>query len=110
MGKFILLQTTCQEKDTKILIQKVFESGLVFCVQSVKIQSDYIWQGKKCSEEEIQITFKTKTKYYPKLKKLIKKFHSYEIPEIIALKINKVSKAYKKWALESIKESVTTLN
>ena len=45
---------------------------------------------------------KTKDENFAKIEKFIKSNHSYEIPEVIAIKVEKVSKPYLKWLMEEL--------
>ena len=38
-----------------------------------------------------------------KLEKFIQTHHSYEVPEIVGLSVEKVSQSYLNWAVESLK-------
>jgi len=40
---------------------------------------------------------KTRKKLYPRLEKILLKYHSYEVPEIIALPIEKGYPEYLRW-------------
>lgn len=109
-NRLILLQTTTTEENAKILINKALESKLTACIQESKIQSHYFWRDnvksdfKLHDEAEILLTFKVFKRDFKALKKLILRFHAYEIPEILAFKPHKVSQAYKKW-FQSVREA-----
>ncbi|WP_457598840.1 divalent cation tolerance protein CutA [Hydrogenimonas sp.] len=48
-------------------------------------------------EKEALLIVKTTKKSLPKLEKAVKKLHSYEVPEFIAVKIDEGSEDYLKW-------------
>lgn len=103
----MLLQTTTTESNADLLIKVVLESGLSPCIQQNKIQSSYIWGENFSSrnivnEIEVLLSFKVFKKDFKKLEKLILKYHSYKLPEIVGVKLYKVSKAYKKWCEASL--------
>jgi periplasmic divalent cation tolerance protein len=60
-------------------------------------QSFYWWEGNICSEKECLLLIKTKASLYSRLEKRIKKIHPYQVPEIIALPIEKGSPEYLDW-------------
>ncbi|MDE5603010.1 MAG: divalent-cation tolerance protein CutA, partial [Helicobacter sp.] len=95
--------TTTNPKNAKLLIQKVFKKGLTSCVHQEMIKSNYIWKNKRVREKEILLSFKINPKDFKKTKKLILKWHSYDIPEIIGIKVHKVSKSYKQWHKNALK-------
>ncbi len=99
----MILQTTSNSKNARLLIRKVFKKGLTSCVQQDVIRSNYLWKNKRIREKEILLSFKINQKDFKKMKKLILKWHIYEIPEIIGVRVNKVSKSYRKWHKNTLK-------
>ncbi len=103
----MLLQTTTTKQNAGVLINEALHSGLSVCVQQISIQSHYFWRVqqeqdlKVCNEEEILLSFKVFKHDFKALHKLILQHHSYEIPEIIGLKLHQISKVYKKWCKET---------
>ena len=68
------------------------------CVNIIKdVESIYRWQGKiECSAEFLLI-IKTNRKNLKKVFNLIAQIHPYEVPEIIALKIDQGNQKYLNW-------------
>lgn len=102
----MLLQTTETKTNAEILAEVALRSRLSACVQRTDIQSHYFWNQSKqdslevCRENEILLSFKVFKRDFKALRKLILQHHSYEIPEIIGIKLYKVSQDYKKWCKE----------
>ncbi|AXH13877.1 divalent-cation tolerance protein CutA [Malaciobacter mytili] len=102
--KPIIIQTTTNSKDEARNIAKVLlESKLAACVQISKIDSLYIWENEMCEDEEYLIIIKTKKEKFKKIKSKIKELHSYDLPEIISINIDDLSKEYKKYIGDNIK-------
>ncbi len=102
-NEFIIIRTTFSKnakakKLAKILITK----KLAACVQLSKIESFYTWDKKVNQAKEILVEIKTKAILYAKIEKEILQNHEYEIPQILAIKIEKTSKNYKKWLNENL--------
>lgn len=98
----MLLQTTTTKDNAKMLIAKALQNRLSPCIQQMEIQSHYVWRDtqnarKIMCEDEILLSFKVFKKDFKNLKKLVLKHHIYELPEIIGIKLYKVSKYYKNW-------------
>lgn len=93
----VIFVTIPQEKAksfTKILLKE----RACACVNILKgVESLFWWQGKIDSEKEALLIIKTKQSAYYKLKKVIKLNHPYSVPEIIALKVDKIDNEYQKW-------------
>ncbi len=59
--------------------------------------SIYLWKEKVESAEETVAFLKTTEENYPALEAALSELHPYEVPEIIALKIDKGLPAYLDW-------------
>ncbi len=93
--KAIIVQTTCSsKKEAKSIAKILLKHKLAACIQTHKIKSFYIWEDKLCKDKEFLLNIKTKKENFPKLEKTIKKLHSYDVPEIICIKLYKTSKEY----------------
>ena len=70
--------------------------------QSCPIESIYRWKGKVENAQEWLCLIKTRDDLYNKVETAIKKLHSYETPEIIAMPVVKGSKEYLSWIEDSL--------
>jgi len=97
---FILI--TAPDEDEAVKIGKTLvEERLAGCVNIIKgIRSIYFWQGKVEDEPEVLMIVKTKTDLFDELEKRVKSLHSYTVPEIIGIKIDKGSEGYLNWLTE----------
>lgn len=99
----IVFTTSPNTEEAENLAQKIVESKLAACVQILpQMRSFYIWKGKVQNEAEHLLLIKTLPEKYTELEKFIKTNHSYEVPEIIALKAEKVSESYLNWMKENL--------
>jgi periplasmic divalent cation tolerance protein len=88
------------ENIANILLKK----RLAACINiTSKIKSLYWWKGKVEKSDEVLMIIKTKSKFFKKVEKEIKKVHPYEVPEIISLKIDSGTKKYLDWIKEVTK-------
>jgi len=94
----VILITTKNVREANKIIKKLIESKLVACANVVKnIQSTFRWKGKVEKEDEVLLILKSKKDHFPEVVKVVKKLHSYDVPEIIALPIIGGSKDYLSW-------------
>ncbi len=100
--KAIIIQTTCSDKNqAKKLAKVLLEKRLAACLHLSNIESFYKWEGEFCNDNEVLLSIKTKKKNFEKIESIIKELHSYDVPEIIAIDVNNISKDYKKFISES---------
>jgi periplasmic divalent cation tolerance protein len=99
MEKFIVvLVMASSEEEAKKIARVLVEKKLAACVNLVKeVQSIFRWKGKLSEENEVLLIIKTKSKQFKDVEAEVKKLHSYEVPEIIALPIIAGSKDYLFW-------------
>jgi periplasmic divalent cation tolerance protein len=99
MKSYIQVFTTTETKEeAEKIAQYLVEQKLAACVQITgPIASTYRWKGKVENAQEWLCVIKTREDLYDKVEKSIKKLHSYETPEIIAVPILKGSSEYLSW-------------
>jgi len=93
----VMITTSSKEEAEKIAIA-LLEKKLIACANIFGPASSRFWWQDKIDEAEEYIVFmKTEERLFEEVAKHIKRLHSYEIPEIIALPIVKGSKPYLEW-------------
>ena len=66
------------------------------------MRSIYRWKGKVETAKEYLLVIKTSRKRFAALQAEVKRLHSYDVPEIIALPIVEGSPEYLKWISECL--------
>jgi periplasmic divalent cation tolerance protein len=107
-GVLIISTYPDEESVVKVARMLVVNKKLCACVNFAKVRSLYSWKNKLEDQEEFIALFKTTNLAVNKLKFEINNSHPYEVPEIVELKMNDVSKAYLSWMIGSITETKTT--
>lgn len=80
------------------LARHLIEERAAACVnQLAPCISTYRWQGKIESATEVPLLIKTTQAAYPRLEKMIREAHPYELPEIIAVPVTAGLPAYLNW-------------
>lgn len=99
----IIIYITCPNRtEAKRIGRVLVEKRLAGCVNIFPVEVIYWWQKKITEEKEVVLIVKTFAKNFTKIEKLVKKLHSYEIPCILAIPIEKVSKSYFNWLKKEI--------
>lgn len=94
----IVYITTKDLKEARKISQSLLNKKLVACTNIIpKIESGFWWKGnlEKCSESAM--ICKTRSKNVKKLIEIVKKEHSYEVPDIVELRIKDGNKDFFKW-------------
>ena len=101
---YIVLTTTKKRAEAERIAKKIVGEKLAACVNVVpNISSTYRWKRKIERSRETLLLTKTSNKKLDKLIKRIKALHSYKVPEIIALPIERGLPEYLKWLKESLR-------
>lgn len=84
------------------------EARLAACVNILApCRSVYRWQGKTESAEEVPVLIKTTAARYPALEAAIRARHPYELPEIIAVPVDRGLPEYLAWVDSETTEPTT---
>ena len=99
----LVLVTCANHIQAKLIARSVVEKRLAACVSILRspIESHYRWNGKVEKSRELLLLIKTTLRKVGGLEREVKRLHSYEVPEFIALPIVAGSKAYLDWLDES---------
>lgn len=90
--------TAPSEEEARSLGRMAVERRLAACAQvSGPIWSTYWWEGEVTSASEFVCTLKTSTDRLPALMDAVTQAHSYEVPEIVAVRIAAGDSAYLRW-------------
>ena len=98
----IVLVTVPSQKDGERIGRNLVEAKLAACVNIIPhICSIFFWQGKVETEDELLLLIKTMPDRLDALIEKVKKIHSYDVPEILALPVAAGSSDYIKWVEQS---------
>ena len=103
--KCLVLVTCASAEEARRIARAVVEARLAACVNILPaaVTSIYRWNGKVESARERLLLIKTSRKRLARLQAAVKRLHSYDVPEFIALPITAGSHAYLTWLEESLK-------
>ena len=106
-GKIVVLVTCASAKEACEIARTLVGKRLAACANIVTnpVQSIYRWKGKVESTKEFLLVIKSTKAHFAKLEAQIKRLHSYDVPEIIALPVVRGTTDYLAWISESVKPS-----
>ena len=97
--KIVVMVTCGSLAEAKKIARAVVEARLAACanVLGSPVQSIYRWKGKVETAKEVLLLIKTTRKRFSALGRQIRRLHSYDTPEIVAVPIVAGSAAYLRW-------------
>lgn len=94
----LVITTTNSPREAENLAEVLVEKKVAACVSiSSPVVSIYRWQKKLERESEFMLLIKTVSERYSQVESLIRQHHSYDVPEIMAVPIEKIEKNYGEW-------------
>ncbi|MBZ5541886.1 MAG: divalent-cation tolerance protein CutA [Acidobacteriia bacterium] len=102
--KRVVLVTCGSLREARRIARGVVEARLAACanIVSAPVESVYRWKRKVERAREFLLIIKTTAKRLGAMEKEVKRLHSYEVPEFIALPIVAGSREYLHWLGGSI--------
>ena len=97
----VIVSTFPSKQSVTGIANKLVKKKLAACVNITKISSIYTWKGKVENQNEYLAFFKTTKKNQSTLKKELKKFHPYDVPEIAEINVESINQPYMKWLVDS---------
>jgi periplasmic divalent cation tolerance protein len=102
MTHLIVLTTMPDMDSAQRLAEGLVDESLAACVNILpQMQSIYNWKRERQQGSEHQLIIKTSADQYENIEKWIKNQHPYELPEILAIPIQKGLEEYLEWVNEN---------
>jgi periplasmic divalent cation tolerance protein len=103
-NKIVVLVTCGSIKEAQQIGRALVDRRLVACanILSAPVQSIYRWRNKIESAKEVLLLLKSSRSRFAAVESAIRKLHSYDLPEIIALPIGAGSRGYLDWISRSV--------
>ena len=100
----VVFVTVGSNEEARTIAGLLLERRKAACVNIIPgVQSSYWWKGKIEASTENLLVIKTRASVVSEVIALVKKIHSYEVPEIIALPIIGGNRDYLKWIGDEVR-------
>ena len=100
--KLLAVSTTVATLEAaRRIARTLVERRLAACAEITPIESFYAWRGELANDPEFRIVFKTTDERYPAVEAAIRELHTYELPAIDAVVVERTSAPYARWVEES---------
>jgi periplasmic divalent cation tolerance protein len=94
----VIFVTAANKKEAKKIAQSLLKQKLAACVNIAgKIDSFFWWKGSPDKASEVLLLIKSRKDKFKQIVRAVRKAHSYQVPEIIALPIIAGDKEYLRW-------------
>jgi len=101
--RFIVVSCAAGSHDNaQEIAAALVEQRLAACVHVMPIESHYRWQGQVHHDPEFLLQAKTTAERLPAIEDLIKRLHSYELPEVSVTAIVGGSADYLAWIADCV--------
>ena len=98
----LILTNLPDAESARALATKLIEQRVAACVNILApCLSIYRWEGKLEEAEEVPLLIKTSAARYAALEEAIRAYHPYELPEIVAVRVEKGLPDYLAWVAAS---------
>ena len=103
--KFVAVLVTCSSgKEARGIADSLLKKRLIACANIIGgVESKFRWKGKPDSAREFLVILKTVTRHLGAVEREVRRLHSYEVPEIVALPVVRGNKNYLNWIEGSVK-------
>ncbi|MGR8948264.1 MAG: divalent-cation tolerance protein CutA [Gammaproteobacteria bacterium] len=99
----IVLCSCPNHESAEQIASALVEQRLAACVNIIPgVQSVYRWEGNIAKDEELLLVVKTAVDSYDDLQASIVDMHPYELPEVIAVSIERGLSGYLQWIQEQL--------
>jgi periplasmic divalent cation tolerance protein len=101
--KSLLIMTACPSEEVAIdLARRLVQERCAACVNIVPaIHSIYRWHDAIEETREVLLLIKSTEENYPALESIIHSVHPYQVPEVLAIPIEKAAPHYMAWLTEA---------
>lgn len=102
----IAIMTTVSSEDVALQIaQELLGNKLAVCINILpKVHSIYIWKGEIVDDHESMLVIKSRSDKFDEIEQVIKAISCYEVPEVLAFKIDNGANEFSEWIDENLSE------
>ncbi len=95
---YIVLTTIDDEEKASSMARRIIGEKLAACVSIIpRVKSIYLWRGSVEEASEYILLIKTVGSRLRELVEFLRREHTYELPEIIAVKVDSGLREYLEW-------------
>jgi periplasmic divalent cation tolerance protein len=98
-----VLTTVSGEEEGERIAEALVSEGLAACVNIIGgVRSIYRWKGAIENDRETLLIVKTSQECFDRLQARVTELHSYDVPEIVAVDLTRLSTPYEAFLRDSL--------
>ncbi len=99
----VILITASIDEEAEKIANRLLTQRKAACVNIIpKVRSLFWWKGELDSADEAVLIVKSKASLVDEIVSLVREFHSYEVPEVIALPLIGGNPDYLNWMSDEL--------
>ena len=103
----VVMTSVGTEQQAVEISEELITRRLATCINIVPcLRSIYRWKGKVCEDTEYLLLIKTPEKLFDEVSSAIREYHSYELPEILALPVTAAETNFHQWVLQMVEPEI----
>lgn len=103
MSAVLILTTAATHDEAGRIAEALVAERLAACVQLSPIESWYRWEDRIEHTPETRLHIKTTAERADQVRDRIRALHSYQIPEVVVLPIDRSAPDYLDWIAEAVR-------
>jgi periplasmic divalent cation tolerance protein len=97
----VIVTSVGTEQQAVEISEELVARRLATCVNIIPcLRSIYRWKGKICTDSEYLLLIKTRTALFAAVSEAIRALHSYELPEILEVRVSEAEPDFHRWVVE----------
>ena len=105
----VIFTTVGVEEQALSIARALVSERLAACVNIIgPIRSVYRWRDAIEDEPEFLLLIKTRALNYMKVERRLRELHTYEVPEVLSISVDRGSPPYIQWLLDSTREQAVS--
>ena len=102
----LVITSVGTEQQAVEISEELIARRLATCINIVPcLRSIYRWKGKVCEDTEYLLLVKTPARLFEQVSDGIRELHSYELPEILSVPIDRAEAVFHEWILRMVEPS-----
>jgi periplasmic divalent cation tolerance protein len=106
----VVVTSVGTEEQALDIAHALVRSHRAACVNIVpNVHSIYRWKGRVCDDGEFLLLIKTRSTEFDGVREAIQKLNTYELPEVLAYRVDEASPAFAAWIVKTTEHKKKTL-